>query len=55
MANHMIWLLRSRGKLWEGRWQKSDIESDGDKDSELEGAEGGLSLRHCLHLNVYST
>ena len=21
---------------------------------ELEGAEGGLSLRHCLHLNVIS-
>ena len=30
MANHMIWLLRNRGKLWEGQRRKSDSDSDGD-------------------------
>ena len=33
MANHVIWLLRNRGKLWEGRQRKSDSNNDGDRDS----------------------
>ena len=35
IAKHVIWLLRNRGKLWEGKWQKSDSSSDGDRDGEF--------------------
>ena len=36
MANHVIWLLRDREKLWEGwRW-KSDSDSDSDRDNDRE-------------------
>ena len=38
-----------QGKLWEGRRQKTDSSSDGDRDS---GRDRDLSLRHCLYLNV---
>ena len=31
---NVIWLLKYRGKLWEGRQQKNDSDSDGDKDSD---------------------
>ena len=31
MANHVIWLLRNRGKLWEGWRRKSDSNSDGNR------------------------
>ena len=31
MANHVIWLLRNRGKLWEERQRKTDRDSDGDR------------------------
>ena len=34
MANHVIWLLRNRGKLWEGRRWKSDGDSGGDRDND---------------------
>ena len=33
MVNHVIWLLRDRGKLWEGQRRKSDSNSDSDRDS----------------------
>ena len=33
MAKHIIWLLRNRGKLWEGRRRKSDSSSAGDRDN----------------------
>ena len=35
MANHVIWLLRNRGKFWEGRWRNSDGDGDNDSDSEF--------------------
>ena len=38
IAKHVIWLLRNRGKLWEGRRRKSDSNSDvieNDRDSEF--------------------
>ena len=34
MANHVIWLLRNRGKLWEGRRRKIDSDGDGVNDSD---------------------
>ena len=37
MANYVIWLLRNRGKLWEGWWRKSDSDSDGDRDNDRDG------------------
>ena len=35
MANHVSWLLRNRGKLWEGRQRKSDCSSGGCRDGEF--------------------
>ena len=48
MVNHVIWLLRDRGKLWEGQRRKSDSNSDSDRDSN--GDSEFWELRDLWHL-----
>ena len=52
MANHVIWLLRNRRKLWEGwRW-KSDSDGDRGSDSDSEFWELG-DLWHLAYFSIF--